>query len=285
MINRPLLILGSSGMFGTAIKRVAQERKLNYCDLTHEELDITNKSILEKKIKEICPSIIINSAAMLGISSCEENPSRAFDINATGPLHLAQICRSQNIVLVQTSTNAIFDGKKGDFYFEEDIPNPQNVYGLSKYAGEICVQNNLLEHYIVRFAKLFGPRKNNSSGFTDKIIDLMRRGQKLKIAEDRMDPFTYTIHAARKVMDLIETRAPFGIYHVANKGSVSYYEFVSEFAKAIGYSGEIIRAKDADFLTSAPNPLRTELDSRKINDMASWKDALKEYVLSEAIKL
>lgn len=285
MVNKPLLIIGSSGMFGSAMERVALERKVNYSSLSHEELDITNQAMLEKKIREYSPSVIINAAAMLGIPACEENSSRAFNINAVGPLYLAKICLAQNMTLVQTSTNAIFDGKKGDFYFEEDIPNPQNIYGVSKYAGEVFVQNNLPAHYIVRFPKLFGSRKNSSSGFTDKMLDRMRKGQELRIADDRLDPFTYTIHAARKVLDLIETRAPFGVYHVANKGSVSYYDFVSEFAKAIGYSGAITRAKDADFPALAPNPLRTELDSRKIKDMASWRDALNEYVSSERIKL
>lgn len=280
-----LLILGSSGMLGTAIEEVCKESGIRHLGLSHHDLDISDKDELEKKVDESKPSIIINSAAMMGIPPCEENPVKAFEINAVSPLNLARICRDRNIALVHIGSNAIFDGKKGDLYFEEDFPNPQNIYGLSKYAGELCVQNNLPEHYIMRVPKLFGSRRNSTPGFTDKIMERMKLGKELKIADDRIDTFTYTVHAARKMISLVQNSAPFGVYHVANRGSVSYYDFICKFAEKIGYRGEIKRAKDSDFSAPAPNPLRTELGSSKIHDMPTWNEALDEYFDREKIRL
>jgi dTDP-4-dehydrorhamnose reductase len=280
-----ILITGASGMLGTAMEGVCKEQRLNYLGLSHEDLEITDKNGLEQKIEEYMPSIIINSAAFMGIPACEENPKKAFEINAISALNLAKICKNKGINLVQISSNAIFDGKKGGLYFETDTPNPQNIYGLSKYAGEICAQNNLDSYYIMRFPKLFGSRRNNTLGFTDKMIDKMRKGEELKIADDRIDTFTYTIHAARKIISLLQDNAQFGIYHIANQGSVSYYDFVCKFAEKIGYAGKIMRSKDSDFPAPAPNPLRVELGSNKIKDMPNWENALDEYVKTEKIKL
>jgi dTDP-4-dehydrorhamnose reductase len=270
---------------GSALERVCLEKQLNFIGLNHSELDICNYSGLKSRIEQIKPRIIINTASMLGINACEENPQKAFEVNATGPFYLANICNKNEIILVQTSTNALFDGTKEDFYFETDKPNPRNMYGLSKYCGEKVVENNLLAHYIVRFAKLFGSRRNNTLGFTDKMIQKMRKREELRIADDRFDPFTYNIHAARKVLDILEQRYPFGIYHVASKGSVSYFDFACRFAKEIGYEGSIIRIKDKDFPSQYVNPLRTELSSKKVLDMPTWEEGLEEYLKQENVKI
>lgn len=280
-----ILILGSKGMFGTALEQVFKEKKLNYLGLSRKELDITKKDELESKINEIKPGIIINSAAMLGIIDCEKNPKLAFDINTISVLNLAKHCKDRNITLVQISTNAIFDGEKGALYNELDVPNPQNVYGLTKHSAEVCVKNNLSSYYIMRLPKLFGPRRNNTLGFTDKILEKMKNKQELTIATDRFDTFTYTLPAARTLLSLLDNNSEFGIYHIANKGNISYYDFVLEFAKAINYPGKITQALDSDFPSLAPNPLRTGLESIKIDYMPFWKESLEEYILNEKIKV
>lgn len=279
-----ILILGSTGMFGTAMEKVCKQKGIKYTSLSHQDLDISDKNKLEEKIAEYDPEVIINSVAMMGILPCEQNPQKAFEINALSVLQLAKICRSKHITLVHISSNAIFDGKKEELYYEEDFPNPQNIYGLSKYAGEVCVKNNLDSYYIIRFPKLFGPRRNNTLGFTDKMMDQMRKGLELKIAEDRIETFTYTFHAAQKTLFLLKNK-PFGLYHVANKGSTSCYDFVSKLAKKLGYNGKITRAKNSDFPSLAPNPLRIELGSSQIELMSSWKEALEEYIELEQVKL
>jgi dTDP-4-dehydrorhamnose reductase len=265
-------------MLGSAIENVCKNSGINHIGFSHSGLEISNIENLEQKIKENNPEIIINTAAMMGIPVCEENPTKAFEINALSVLNLAKICKKSNIKLIQISTNSVFDGKKGDLYFETDIPNPLNIYGLSKYAGEICVQNNLDNYYIIRLPKLFGPRKNNTLGFTDKIIDKMKKGGELRIAEDRFEPFTYSEHAARKIISIVQDKMPYGIYHITNRESISFYDFVCRFAEKIGYKGKITKAKDKDFYSQGYSPLRTELGSYKITDMPNIEKGLEEYV-------
>lgn len=285
MGHKNILIIGSSGMFGTALEKICNEKRIDCIGLSHQDLEISNKNQLKRKIQEYKPDTIINTVAMMGLPACEDDPKKAFEINAVSVLNLAKICKNEKIKLVQISTNSIFDGTKGDLYVEGDSPNPQNIYGLSKYAGEICVQNNLDSHYIVRLPKLFGSRRNTTLGFTDKIINKMRKEEELKIADDRFEPFTYSDHAARKTITLLQENVPFGIYHVANKGSISFYDFICDFADKVGYLGKITRAKDSDFPTPAPSPLRAELGSCKIYDMPSVENALEEYVRINKIKI
>lgn len=282
---KKILILGASGMFGTAMERVCRDNLIDVIGMSSKDVDVSDKEQLERKIEECSPETIINSAVYMGIPACEENPKRAFEVNAVAALELARICRKKNILLVQTSTNAIFDGTKGGLYVETDVPNPKNIYGLSKYAGEICVQTALPESYVVRFPKLFGPRRNKSYGFTDKIIDKMKAGEDLEITGERMDPFTYTVHAARKLISLLENHEPFGIYHIANQGSVSYYDFVRAFAEKVGYSKKITQRGEKNSGQQILNPLRNELGSIKIKNMPSWEDALDDYIRTERIRI
>ena len=284
-MEKYILILGSSGLFGTAMEKVCRENKMNYNCLFHNDLEITDKSQLEEKIKQYNPDFIINSVAMLGIDACEKEPLKAFDINSVAVLNLSRLCRKYDVVLVQTSTATIFDGTKGALYVESDIPHPKNIYGLSKYAGEICTRNNLDKYYILRFPKLFGSRQKGALGFIDKMIMKMRNDKELKVADDRIDTFTYTVHAARKVLSLIQEEYPFGMYHISNQGSVSYYDFMCKFAEHVGYTGKITRVKDKDFPSMTLNPLRVDLGSDKIKHMPDWEDALSEYIQSEKIKI
>jgi dTDP-4-dehydrorhamnose reductase len=281
---KKVLIIGASGLFGTAIEKVCRENEVDVVGTSSKDFDISDEGALEKAIEEYSPKTIINSAVFMGIPACEENPKRAFEINAVAPMNLARICRKKDILLVQISTNSVFDGTKGELYVENDIPNPKNVYGLSKYAGEIGVRNTLLDSYIVRFPKLFGSRRNGAYGFTDKIMAKMKSGEELKVVGDRRDTFTYTVHAARKLISLLENHVPFGVYHVANQGSVSYYDFACSLAERVGYKGKIIRTEDRDS-SLVINPLRNELGSIKVSDMPSWENGLDEYISTDGIKI
>jgi dTDP-4-dehydrorhamnose reductase len=280
-----VLILGAKGVVGTAVENVCKEQKLENISLDIEDLDIGNKKNLVEIMDYHRPNVVVNAAVIMGFNSCEENPEKAFGVNALSVLNMAKWCQKNNSTLIQTSTNAVFSGNKNDFYFESDSPNPSTVYAISKYAGELCAQNGTNSHYIIRLPKLFGPRRNEGSDFTEKIIKKMRSEKELKIAEDRFDPFTYSVHAARKMLELVHQPAPFGIYHITNQGSTSYYDFVCELGKILNYSGNILRCKDSDLKSPYPNPLRIELGSLKISDMPSWKEALAEYINTENIRL
>jgi dTDP-4-dehydrorhamnose reductase len=273
-----ILILGSTGALGTALKFICEKKKIDYLGLSHEDIEITDKNKLEELIEKYKPSIIINCVALIGINLCEEQPEKSFLVNSIAVSHLAKLCEKNEITLIQPSSHAVFDGNKSGFYTEKDIPNPTNVYGISKFAGELFALNLCPKHYIFRFPTMFGPRNNTSPGFVDKIVLRLEQGQDARIADDKIDSPTYTLDVAEKIIEIIKANLPYGVYHIANQGSVSYYDFIFALAKLIGKENLIKRAKESDFPSLAPKPLKTSLASIKLSPMRCWEEALKEYV-------
>ena len=120
-----------------------------------------------------------------------------------GLLNLAKICKINNIILVQTSTHAVFDGTKNSSYNEKDIPKPNNIYSGSKYLSEVFVKSICKKNYIIRFPTLFGDRKNNLLGFVDKVIISLKNNKDLKIADDKIDSPTYAKDAAINLIQIL----------------------------------------------------------------------------------
>lgn len=282
-MNKKIMILGSTGLLGTSLEQICNEEKVDFIGITHKDLEITDDVQLSSLIEKYDPTTIINTIALIGINFCENNPKKTLDINANAVFYLAKICKKRDITLIQASTHAVFDGEKGR-YIETDKTNPINIYGYSKLISEYYTKMNALKYYVVRFPTMYGSRRNTSLGFVDKMINAMKEGKNLKIASDRMDSPTYALDAAKKIIELISTEMPYGTYHIANKGEVSYYNFINLLSKLINYKGTIEEANDKDFLALAPNPLKVSLCSEKIDNMRDWDTALKEYVLREKIE-
>ena len=198
-----ILLIGASGCFGNEFSKVCRRDKIKLISYPSKKLDITKFKDLNSKIKKIKPSIIINSSAIVGINQCENNFNKAFEINTIGALNLAKICKSNNIILVQTSTHAVFDGTKNSSYNEKDIPKPNNVYSGSKYLSEVFVKSICKKYYIIRFPTLFGERKNNLLGFVDKVIISLKNNKDLKIADDKIDSPTYAKDAAISLLQIL----------------------------------------------------------------------------------
>ncbi len=276
-----ILLIGSSGMMGTAIEKVCNRKGIDCVGLTHEDLEITNFDAVKEAIEKNKPDAVINAVAIVGINQCELEPQRAFDVNAIAVSNLAKICEKHGATLVQPSTHAVFDGTKDGSYTEDDLPNPASIYSASKYIAEYFAINLCRKHYVPRFPTLFGKRRNNALGFVDKVLGWIRKGEELKIADDKIDSPTYALDAAEALISLLEKEKPFGIYHVANSGVVSYYDFIAKLIEILKVDVNLVRAKDKDFPALAYKPLRTALKSIKLQPLRSWQDALSEYVAEE----
>lgn len=282
-----ILLFGSTGMVGTAVEVVCQRKHIDCISLNHNDIDITDYFAVERIIDKYSPDAVVNSVAVIGINLCEDNPALAFEINAIAVYHLAKYAEHKEIILVQPSSHAVFDGLKDGYYTEDDRPNPINVYSLTKYMAEVFTQKLCKRHYIIRFPTLFGPRKNKSLGFVDKVFEKIKKGEKLQIANDKIDSPTYTLDAVEQLIFLLEEKMPYGIYHLANSGKVSYYDFVKNLKDLLGNDVELSRAKDRDFPASGYKPLKTAMKSIKLPPLRPWEDALAEYVnnyLKEALR-
>ena len=273
-----ILLVGASGCFGTELTWACKVKKIQLKYFSSKKLDILNFTTLKKKINSIKPNIIVNSSALVGINQCEVEYERAFKINSIGALNLAKICKSNNIILVQTSTHAIFDGTKNNSYNESDIPKPNNVYSGTKYLSEIFVKSICKKHYIIRFPTLFGNRRNKLLGFVDKVIVALKQNKTLKIANDKIDSPTYAKDAANYLLEILLKKKTYGEYHLANSGKTSYYEFVKYIKKILDSKSKIIPVKDSYFHSFGFKPLKTSIKSIKLKKMRSWKTAIRDYL-------
>jgi len=273
-----ILLIGASGCFGTELTWACKMKNIKLKYFSSKKLDILNFTKLKKKINLIKPNIIVNSSAMVGINQCEVEYEKAFKINSIGALNLAKICKINNIILVQTSTHAVFDGTKNNSYNERDIPNPNNVYSGTKYLSEVFVKSICKKYYIIRFPTLFGNRRNKLLGFVDKVIIALKQNKTLKIANDKIDAPTYAKDAANCLLEILLKKKTYGEYHLANSENTSYYEFVKYIKKILNSKSKIIPVKDSYFPSLGFKPLKTSIKSIKLKKMRSWKIAIKDYL-------
>jgi len=272
-----ILIIGSNGLLGTALTMKCAEHGIPFMGTTHEELEITQREELQRRVSTSGCDVVINTAAIIGINQCEQDPVAAFAVNTVAPATLAKMCRDQGITLVQISTHTVFDGRSSAPYTELSVPNPLNIYGASKYAAECLVKNICPLYYIVRLPTLFGPRRNSRLGFPDKVLRWIAEDKLLRIADDKIDSPSYTLDVADALLLTLRDRGR-GIYHIANDGTVSLYDFVLEIVRIMGARVEVQRAKDWEFQPLAQNPLKTAMASVNLLPLRGWTEALEEYL-------
>ena len=223
-----LLILGGNGQLGRAVQSVASPHH----SLTvwgHAEADISQATVIEK-IKALRPDVVINCAAWTNVDGAEKDADTAFAANALGALHVARACEACDATLVHISTNEVFAGTPGRFYYEYDQPAPGAVYACSKLAGETAASRVLERLYIVRVAWLFGPGGNN---FPAKIVAAADRNGALKVVDDEFGNPTYAPDVAEAIYRLMESNH-YGIYHLVNAGHANRFDFAQSVLQATG---------------------------------------------------
>ena len=275
-----LLILGATGAFGTALETACLKKRWDFTPLGHRDFEITDHASLERAVKKHRPGAVVNAVAMVGINPCEEAPEKAWAVNTTAALNLARICQANDLLLVQPSTHAVFDGTKMGPYSEEDIPYPTSIYSASKFSGECLAAVYCKKHYIIRFPTLFGPRRNQSPGFVDKVLGWLKEKEEIRIADDKIDSPSYTLDLAEALLEMIQNEVPYGTYHLSNSGQTSYYDFVRKIVSLLGASVRVVAAKDKDFEALAHKPLKTALKSSNLPPLRNWQEALAAYLAS-----
>lgn len=276
-------IIGTSGQVGTNLVRVLSGNN-EVIGFTHEDLDITDSAKTARTLQKLKPEAVINTAAYHKTDECEEKPEKSFLVNSVAVRNLALTCKEVGSPLVHFSTDYIFDGKKREPYTEDDTPNPVNVYGVSKIAGEIFVRNILEKHFIIRPSGIFGKAgKEGKENFVDKMLRLARERGKLRVVDDQVFSPTYARDLAEKIMELIQTDK-YGVYHITNSGTCSWYELAKATLELAGVNVEIEPVESKEFPTKAQRPMFSVLENRNLTRIGSrelrhWKEALKDYLI------
>lgn len=270
------LITGAGGMLGQAVMKELKEKGEAFVGLIHQELDVTDKARVLELFSSQKPNLVIHLAAWTDVDGCEREPEKAFTINEKGTENIALACAKNKARMIYLSTDFVFDGKKKSPYTEDDPPHPLNAYGRSKLGGEKKVRENLKSYGIIRSSWLFGPGRDN---FVTKILSLAKASVSLRLVEDQVGTPTYSGDLARALIRLITT-APQGIYHIANSGSASRYEWARAILEYSGYKEvEVIPIKYKDFSELAPRPSYSVLRSNRLAlGLPHWRSALKSYI-------
>ena len=276
-----ILITGANGLLGHELSSILKGHTIL---LSHSQLDISDPESVNKQIDSSSPDIIINSAAYTQVDACETNYDLAFKSNAIGPKNLAIKCKQLGIPLIHISTDYVFEGneKKNSPLVEDDKLGPKTVYGKTKLEGEKMVQENCQKYFILRTAWLYGEGKN----FVKTMLSLSKKNKELKVVNDQIGSPTYAKDLAKAIKEIIEKKSDkYGIYHVTNKGEVSWYEFAKKIFEIKNIEIKVNPCTSEEFPRPAPRPHYSVLSNQKWIDagftpMRDYEEALNEYLNS-----
>jgi dTDP-4-dehydrorhamnose reductase len=276
-----VLVTGARGQLAGALIE-AYTDSAQVLAYSHDELDITDFDAVMARVEHVRPDIVFNCASFNHVDRAEEDAERALNVNAFGVRNLARAAQASHAVLVQYSSDFVFDGTTTRPYGEEDIPNPQSVYAQSKLLGEWFALE-APRAFVLRVESLFGGVNAKSS--VDRIVDAIRSGQEARVFKDRTVSPSYVVDVAAASKAVVARGAP-GLYHCVGTGSGTWHDLAREIARIIGNGTEafIVPISVADVSLKALRPQFSALANDKlarIVDMPTWQDALRRYLSSE----
>lgn len=244
-------------------------------------LDVTDLKAVLAFVKNLKPKIILHLAALTDLKDGEKNPQNAYMINTIGTYNMAMAARAVKAKLVYVSTTGVFDGLKKKPYIERDIPNPQDHYGHSKYAGELIVQSMLKDFIIARTCWVFGGGSDIDKKFVAKIINQLNSPEttEIKALNDTAGSPTYAKDLVETLKKLIAKNAK-GIFHLTNKGSCSRYDIAKTIVETLKPSVKVIGVK-SDYFGPETRHIANESSASRLNNMRPWREALLEYLRTE----
>jgi len=274
---KKILLLGNTGKMGLALTDLL---KNDYVieGKNSKDFDAENFPSVRSLIEDSKPDIVINTAALLGIDPCEENPEKAFQINTLYPKFLAELSNKHKFILCHFSTDAVFNDDKRYYRTEADLPAPLNIYGMTKYGGDCCIQAGTEHHYIFRIPILFGETYKNNQ-FVEKMIDFMKKKPLVRVSSDIFSSPTYSRDVAEKIKEILIDRYSYGLYHIANRGVASLFDLMNKIKIELNLPARVESASYKDFPFKGRKNLFTPLSSSKLISMRSWEKAVIDYCI------
>jgi len=285
-MNR-ILVTGARGQLGMELQTHQKRLKgteFYFYDI--EELDICNKIEVENTINKIKPDLLINCAAYTAVDRAEENADNAYAVNAVAVRNIVNAASGiTGMKLIHISTDFVFDGKNNSPYNEDDSPNPQSVYGISKLQGEKYALT-YPHTMIIRTSWLYSEYGSN---FVKTILRLAGENEEINVINDQRGTPTWTTDLASSVLNIwsqiFYEKKKFipGIYHYSNEGSCSWYEFACEIARIAELNIKINPVSTTEFPLPAKRPPYSVLGLDKIKNtydikIPSWQESLEIFL-------
>lgn len=277
--KRPLvLVTGANGQLGKELRQLETKwPEFEFLFLSREDLPIHHFELVRNFFKATHPSFLINCAAYTAVDKAEQEEELAFQINAEAVGVLAAICKEQDCKFVHVSTDYVFDGLANRPYREDDLTNPQGVYGASKLAGEKEAVLLNPDSVIIRTSWVYSSFGKN---FVKTILRLLQEKPSVSVVDDQIGSPTYAADLAVAILEIISLKSwkP-GVYHFSNEGEISWCAFAKAIA-ALTHSNTPVQAiTTAEFPTHAKRPAWSVLDKSKIKavygiKIRQWKESL-----------
>ena len=274
------LITGGSGMVATDLRHELEWRDVEVVSVAKKDLDVTDHEAISAFVHEARPSVIVNCAAYTRVDDAEANEPVATAINGSAVEFLADAADAVDALLIQLSTDFVFDGRKRVPYEVNDPTAPLSAYGRSKLVGEHAARS-ARKHLILRTAWLFGTHGHN---FVEAIRNQVKKGTNpLRVVNDQRGRPTYTPHLAHAIIRLAQNEHARGVVHYADEDECTWFDFARGIVDALGAPVEVVPVTTAEFVRPAPRPAYSVLSTERYERLTgvrpeSWRDGLHEYL-------
>ena len=272
-----VLVTGSNGQLGLELAELLPERGHEVAALSRRELDITDAGAADRAIEEHAPEVVVNAAAFTNVDLCETETEAAYAVNALGPRNLARACERRGASLLHVSTNYVFDGAQERPYEPFDAARPISAYGRTKLAGEEYVMRLTNRWTVVRTAGVYGRGHN----FVRTMLRVAAERDVLKVKDDEFVSPTYARDLAGGIIQILETEG-YGLYHLTNAGSCSWYEFTRGIFRLGNVGTELVPIPNSDYPLPAARPANGVLSTLGSPTLRHWQEALADYLEREA---
>ena len=275
-----VLVTGAKGQLGHDVVNELEKRGITGIGVDIDEMDITDPAACRRVITDADVDAVIHCAAYTAVDAAEDNAELCNKINGEGTANIADVCRDLDIKMMYISTDYVFNGQGVRPWEPDDEREPLNAYGMSKYLGELAVEERLTKYFIVRIAWVFGV---NGKNFIKTMLRLGEERGAVTVVDDQIGSPTYTYDLARLLVDMIVTDK-YGRYHATNEGLCSWYEFAGEIFKQAGMDNVKVTPTDsASYAAKARRPMNSRISKEKLTEMGferlpQWQDALRRYL-------
>ena len=274
-----VLVTGVKGQLGYDVVNELTKRGIEAVGVDIQDMDITDAASVEKVIGEVAPDAVIHCAAYTAVDAAEDNVELCRRVNADGTQNIANVCKKLDCKMIYISTDYVFDGEGTRAWEPDDERHPLNIYGQTKYEGELAVQNTLEKYFIVRISWVFGV---NGKNFIKTMLNLGKTHDHLTVVNDQFGSPTYTYDLARLLVDMGQTDK-YGIYHATNEGICNWYEFACEIFRKAGMNVDVAPVPAYEYPTKAKRPENSRMSKEKLTEngferLPSWQDALERYL-------
>lgn len=273
-LDGPVLLLGASGMLGTAWRRLLTGAGVGHASPSRAECDITKPAHVKRWLRSGFRTVI-NCAAWTDVDGAEQDERGATKLNADAPAHVATECAHTGACFVHYSTDYVFDGSGARPYRIGDRAFPRTVYGRTKLDGELRVAQSGARHLIIRTSWLYAPWGSN---FVLTMRRLLGERLEVRVVDDQRGRPTSAEHLVRTSAGLLALGAE-GIHHVCDAGECSWHALATEIGRMSGLDARVIACTSAEFPRPAPRPAYSVLDLSRTVDLVgslpSWQENLR----------